>query len=105
MAQLHERQKSQRNKQNLTSKDAMLRVTRKEVENRWKRSRWSVRRPSELSIFTSGAKASGQVCSRYAGRPKLDRFWMWSRRPRQNHGDTVEREKGIGVIGGVHTSR
>lgn len=39
------------------------------------------------------------------GRPKLDHFWTWSRRPRQNDGDTVEREKGIGVIGGVHTRR
>lgn len=62
-----------------------------------------MRRTSELSIFVS-AKAKRTSSSRYAGRPKLDRFWMWLRRPRQN-GDTVEREKGIGVIGGVHTRR
>lgn len=44
------------------------------------------------------------------GRRKLDHFWTWSPRPRhatprRNGGDTVEREKGIGVIGGVHTRR
>ena len=82
----------------------MLRVTRKEGENRWKRSRWSVRRTSELSIFAS-ANARRTSSSRHAGRPKLDRFWMWLRRPRQNAGDTVEREKGIGVTGCVHTRR
>lgn len=37
-----------------------------------------------------------------ARRLKLDHFGMWSR-PRQSGGDTVEREKGIGVTGGVHT--